>query len=923
MDSEPTPKGSATHTPAPSPSTPPPLPLSPPSTPTMPPVSLGGVAMSKAETVLLSGTGDVLVSRCRESSKAYMVPRHVQSPPNELVETPQPHSDMASWWESNCEGLNHAEALCPCNCESTAVDTQYFVSMESSGGLKGGNPPKEGSSDMAVSDVKSEENSAPQTSTTAHALSSTIPVSPKPGNSSNAGFNADEQSNDAESTADHESDGFLLLPSFDYSHFADDGNDMIPGALEQSRDCVASAEDIPSSLPAIIEGGENSILENMEGNLNGLKGPVKPPLQSLEQTSQHSGVHATGFIASEMLRPEQRYSVVPPLVMHGVPTFLSSLPQIRITQVSAHPLGSHVLLISKEAILFSFGLNDHGQLGNGSQSSVKDENRGFVTTPTIVTPLLENGGKAITCAAGVDHSLVVVETDGRRLGRLKEKHRSSRRKSGKNAKHNSVEITRVTSSPPRIIGTEDDDNEHSPSNSRAVEPSELMSHHQLYGFGRNDCMKLGLVNPVIKENPKETEDEEEDVLLPRRVALHCNVWPGTAGRPSAGIFAIAASAHHSAALIRRPTGAVELYTWGNADDGALGPFDVADTVSLVDDLSREKSSSPSKARRTRKTTKSEDSGTKAQLNGEHSKPPPRRKVASPTIVRTLSYSPSYGGAGHAPFLDGGSPATPNGLSPVPTNNASAEYPMHIALGPKCTFVVTSRGRCVSFGTSNDGLLGRGSGITKDVEPKSLSFPVSAAGRATEITSLSVGARHAVGLLRDGSVYAWGASSGGRLGFANDPEAAIRQSKNKTEGNDVSQDSSKHRRSDIQWLPQRIEFPRVSNRGDPGTKHLVSFSDNDIEISMAACSLDGKRQTGEATTDSSPSRDDGDVPVVHACAGYDSTVFVTNAGRVLSCGKRSGRLGIGEVTSNVCPPKPMFGGLQLWRQAHNHEMRKGE
>jgi hypothetical protein len=33
--------------------------------------------------------------------------------------------------------------------------------------------------------------------------------------------------------------------------------------------------------------------------------------------------------------------------------------------------------------------------------------------------------------------------------------------------------------------------------------------------------------------------------------------------------------------------------------------------------------------------------------------------------------------------------------------------------------------------------------------------------------------------------------------------------------------------------------------------------------------------------------------------------------VLSFGKRSGRLGLGEVASDVASPKPMFGGLRLF------------
>jgi alpha-tubulin suppressor-like RCC1 family protein len=88
--------------------------------------------------------------------------------------------------------------------------------------------------------------------------------------------------------------------------------------------------------------------------------------------------------------------------LHGIPTFCQAFTNIKIGAISAHPLGAHVLLISKAGLLYSFGANQRGQLGIGIAGSA-------VPRPTIVTPLLENGGKATACAAGVFHSLVVVE----------------------------------------------------------------------------------------------------------------------------------------------------------------------------------------------------------------------------------------------------------------------------------------------------------------------------------------------------------------------------------------------------------------------------------------------------------------------------------------------------------------------------------
>ena len=218
-----------------------------------------------------------------------------------------------------------------------------------------------------------------------------------------------------------------------------------------------------------------------------------------------------------------KHSFQDPLPMHGVPTFLNSLFKVQIRQVSANPLGSHVLLISSEAMLFSYGQNQRGQLGLGFASTT------YITTPTVVTALLERGGKAICCAAGADHSLVVVQTEGRRIQR-----------------GSTLSLSPTNGRPPL-------DN-----NNNTTSSNEAMDLQQLYGFGGNDHMKLGLVNPPM--------DVSEKVLLPRRTALHARVVPNS----NQGILQVAAGVFHSAALVRKSSGTVELYTWGCATQGALG-----------------------------------------------------------------------------------------------------------------------------------------------------------------------------------------------------------------------------------------------------------------------------------------------------------------------------------------------------------------
>lgn len=466
-------------------------------------------------------------------------------------------------------------------------------------------------------------------------------------------------------------------------------------------------------------------------------------------------------------------SPMTPNTIHGVPTFLSKLSQVKMMQVSAHSLGSHVLFIAEAGLLYAYGSNSHGQLGLGTTPSGSEL---FISTPTIVTPLIEHGGKTITCAAGENHSLVAVMTEERRLVRSQ---------------------TQPLLEPP------------SPSSLRG---NEAVLHHQLYGFGKNDFMKIGLVSPKVSTNAS-GEDEMENVTVPRRVALRCRVplhWqpPGNGlTSPKPGIFAIAASSSHSAALVHRSSGDVELYTWGSAMHGALGLPQQPIASSSGD---------------------SEDVSTTVNV------------VPVPSFVASMSRS---------------SDTEASTLSLMMRHYG--EYPASLSLGPQSTFVTTSMGRAFSFGFSEEGMLGLGNQVRQAQEPQELSI----SSGTDKIVSISAGTTHTVAVGSSGSLYSWGSMPHKYTTIANSISSGQHDLLN----------TSIVKPPRPSWTPEKVDIP-PSRQQDARWKSVVAAS-----------------------------------------AGYDSLALVVDTGHVLSYGKASGRLGLGETAENVSSPQPLFGGFRLWYQ----------
>lgn len=662
------------------------------------------MALSRAETLLVSSAGDLLT--CRDTEGPYpkgeasdgwsgyqwqedLAMLCCDAEVDDVSRAAQDTGNLCSPWGNNVSGglLGGAEVATPLSPPTAEADTPR---IHNANGLNGGG------------------DNYPPSSPWKHNTSTTpdnIGVRAK------KAFRSPPLRNESPQSGD-DADSIVPIRSFDYSHYGGDGagNDMLPERKDRS----------PAS-----------------------------------QAKSNAEVHQRS------------------LIPHGVPTFMQAFAQVRVKQLSAHPLGSHVLLISDVNLLYSYGLNDYGQLGIGIQSP---KTMRYIMHPNVVTPLAENGGKAILCAAGVSHSLVVVETEERRLKRSQSAESLSRSRSMSPA--------------------------------RGGENGTTLFYHQLYGFGRNDYTKIGLVSPKLAKSG--SKDEMEHVTLPHRVALRCKVRPSSnseKARPPQGIFCVAASTEHSAALVRRSSGDVELYTWGNAMHGALGlPPDAMAGLDYLND---------------------------------HTSLTAVKLVPVPSFVASLSRTSNLAAMNTSLLFDD-------------------EYPVSVSLSRRSSLVLTSSGRCFSFGCSDDGVLGLGEQITEAQTPKEVPLPSEL--REGSVVSLIAGASHAVAVLKSGRVLSWGRKANAGLVF---------------EGPDEEQ---------VAWTPEFVQnIP--SDSAIPG------------------------KESGSL------------LRIVQAAAGYDSTIMVSSSGKVFSCGRNSGRLGLGNHITDpvVTVPRHVYGGLQLWRRSRGREV----
>jgi alpha-tubulin suppressor-like RCC1 family protein len=768
------------------------------------------ILSNKCESLFVSSAGDVLTSRCRYSPYPSSIDRTTSNRNNKL----RPYQ-----WTDDIAGMCCDMNVTTCspwgttNGLANGTGTSNGMvghSERPHDGLFGGAPLQASiSATNTVSEIETHQH---------HVVR--MEVNESATDYDNAIHTSNDDRGVTQQLPAHHSQWNSIIYDKTFSNFDDESVDILPiKSFDYSQYNETSGIDAMSESPYQYD---NTDLQVGEG-------------------SSYTN-HSHGKKTSHHQQKQQQQ------LFHGIPTFISHFSNVKIQQVSANPMGAHVLLISQPGILYSYGLNTYGQLGIGILSSNREIHQGYIMRPTIVTSLLENGGKAIACAAGVSHSLVVVEVEGKRII----KSQSFEMVLQKQPLPRNV-LSSTTSTIFRTRQLSDIDNSSNNSSSESV----TVKHQQVYGFGRNDYMKIGLVSPKISTSTNipanvpstatagHNLDNIDCVTLPHRVALRCSVEYNnyTNHRSSngshqrqqhqmQGIFAISASAEHSAALVHKQNGDVELYTWGNATYGTLGlppsscitPLPMATTTLRI--------------------------------------------APHPSLVACISKSSQV-----------------DARSPSLLLRDLHEYPIDISLSRCCSFVVTNIGRCFSFGTSEDGMLGLGRNVTETHVPMEVTIPKHA--QHEKVISVSAGAAHVTICTDEGNVYSWGARS--PAGFdVHTSTSTMQQSKNRKQPTLLKEPTPIEELIQFEWSPRLVDF---------STTMVDNFKKSRYSIS------DSTRRK-----------------IVQARAGYDCTFFVTQYGKVLSTGKCSGRIGQGECDTDVTIPKPLYGGLHLFQQNENTDYR---